>query len=172
MEKNYDAFLDVSSDSINEKYTNKVYVDDANKYAISTNGYMILARRDMYEQVKCTLKLLGTAVGSINKETRALEACDNPTLNALSSFCNASSVTKTNTRKFRIKFPTFLSSVSKKKRHAVFYLSFFEPLALFSPLLLVVSSVLQHLCPRAVSAAVAGAYSSREFALGVFYSVL
>lgn len=122
MEKNFEALLEVSSNAIRDTYENKVFVSDTNKCVMSTSGAMALFRRDMYEQVKCTLKLLGSEVATINSETQVLEKADAATVN-FNHLLDREAVNQEHTKRFRIKLPSFVSSVSKKKKHAPLYFS-------------------------------------------------
>src|SRR5574343_638963 len=121
MENTFEQFVEISNDAVNDEYKNKVYVDDASKTVVSTNGSIMVVRRDMYEQVKCTLKLLGSEVGHINTETNTLEKSDAKSI-AFNTLLNSNTISSEYTRRFRIKLPSYLASISKKKKHiSVFF---------------------------------------------------
>lgn len=122
MEKNFEALLEVSSNAMRDTHENKVFVSDTEKCVMSTSGAIALFRRDMYEQVKCTLKLLGSEAATINSETLVLEKTDVATVN-FNPLLDKGAINRDHTKRFRIKLPNFVSSVSKKKKHAPLYFS-------------------------------------------------
>jgi hypothetical protein len=108
------------SDNKDKTYKDLFFVDSESKSIISTDGYRMLARRDIYNEISVIAKLAGTEVKTLRYLNNVFEP-DTFTCPDFVRIIPSETSLKENYKKIRMAIPTWLLSLYKKTKGA--YLS-------------------------------------------------